>query len=267
MSSQVGVGHALLPDHALASLQLPQHGRLRLQSISAATQIQPCSIILHPITSTSSNAQPGQHGLEQVEAKRILAAWLAAQASHAGDPEEHVPVQSGTVIEVTPAEATAESRQARLVSLLLSVMMSNSSFDVHCVQCLVEIGHDSHSGLLLYNNFCDVFQARYEVELRQAPSVRQSPGASFALLTARAFSSSSAPAVSFGSRVAVSSWQGAGQSQQDLQQQQQQHTVMLGRSPTLHKAAQQALQCLVPLLAFPCRCNLLNLHMLAVHLL
>ena len=148
ISSEVAVGHALLPDHVLASLQLPQHARLQLQSIAAATQIQPCSIILHPVTSPSSHPQTRQLGLEQHEAKHVLAAWLQAQASHAGDQEEHVPLQQGTVIQVTPGEATAaaaEGRQARAAFLPSSVMMHISSFDVCSMTYLEEISHDSRA--------------------------------------------------------------------------------------------------------------------------
>ena len=98
-------------------------GRLRLQSIISATQLHPRAIVLHPIPYTPANGKDSSstsegsrvtEELSQQELKRLLAAWLAAQASVLTSTEqaEHVPVQQSTVVQLTShADGTAEQHQ------------------------------------------------------------------------------------------------------------------------------------------------------------
>lgn len=211
VSNKVAVGHAMLLEPVLASLQLQQHGRLQLQSISTATQIQPKSLVLHPIASSTGTLPASS--IDQQNVKQALAAWLAAQAANAtsnsdSNTDEHVPLQTGTVVQFLP-DATA-SVQAT--------------------------GH-----------------AAFELELKCAPSIKQPPGASYALLAAADLASSSAASISIGSVVRPPEWCGAGQSKEAPENQRQQHAAMLSSSEALYKAAQTSLQRLIPLLAFPCR--------------
>lgn len=210
ISNRVAVGHAMLPEPILASLQLQQHGRLQLRSTSIATQIQPKSIVLHPIASTSGPSPTDS--LDQQSIKQVLASWTAAQASTSSssshDPDVHVSLQTGTVMQLWPDTATPGQEAGKLC---------------------------------------------FELELQQAPSVKQLAGTSYALLAANDFASSSAPVVSVGSVVRASEWHDAGQGKEQHDQQRQQQAAMLVSSKALHKAAQASLQRLVPLLAFPCR--------------
>lgn len=95
-------------------------------------------------------------------------------------------------------------------------------------------------------------QCSYQLELKQAPSIKQPSSASYALLAASDIASQFAPAISIGSTVTTAEWQDAGQAE-DGGKQLQQQAAMLSSSEVLRKAAHTALQRLVPLLAFPCR--------------
>ena len=220
VSNRVSVGHAMLPEPILASLQLRQHGRLQIQSISAATQIQPKSIVLHPIASESGVSPT--HSLDKQSIKQVLVSWTSAQAatssSSSHDPDVHVPLQTGTVMQLLP-DGTSSGQEGQ---------------------------HPS-----------------FKLELRQAPSVKQPAGTSYALLAASDFASSSAPAVSIGGAVRASAWHDAGQGKAQHDQQRQQQAAMLVSSEAMHKAAQTSLQRLVPLLAFPCRWVLQLSHCVA----
>lgn len=217
-SSSVAVGHAQLPLAILQSVKLRQHGRLRLQSITLATQMKPSSITLHPMphspassaamTSTTAQQAKVTEELSEPDLKQLLATWLAAQASilGSGDPREHVPVQQCTVVHMTPGtDATTEQQQ--------------------------------HLAFMLY--------------MKQPPSLRADPLASYALLSAADLTPSSKLSVSQGGpALAVQEWVlPHPPSEQVLEQQ----AAMLSSSEALRTAASSALKHLLPLLAFSVR--------------
>lgn len=211
VSSRVAVGHAMLPEPVLAALQMQQHGRLQLQSISAASQSQPQAIILHPIALPSGHIPTNK--LDQHNVRHAVKAWLAAQSSmssggssnHVACSDAHVPLQTGTVMQLLP-DVTASGEQSRALS--------------------------------------------YQLELKQAVTMKQLPAASYALMAA---SDSSAPPISVGSAVKGVRWPGAKDSDKEATQLHQQQAAMLSGSEALRKTVHSALQRLVPLLAFPCR--------------
>lgn len=217
ISSKVAKGHVLLPQPVLQSLRLQQHGRVKLQSITTASQIHPRSITLHPVpyqpAADRSTAPADAHGLfEQLSEqhlKELLAAWLAAQASitdNSGQEEQHVPMQQGSVVQLMGDDVDCEQGQAQ-----------NMAFQIH---------------------------------MKQPPSLAQAPRTTYALLSAADLAASSSVSVSQGGPVVPSKWVVPEQASQQVQQQQ---AAMLGSSEAMHAAANSALKHMLPLLAFPCR--------------
>ncbi|KAL3142931.1 hypothetical protein ABBQ38_003216 [Trebouxia sp. C0009 RCD-2024] len=223
ISNSVATGHAQLPVAILQSLKLRQHGRLRLQSITAATQMQPSSITLHPIpyspahsdamTSTTAQQAKVTEELSQPDLKQLLSAWLVAQASilGSGHSGEHVPVQQCTVVQMAAGtDATTEQQQP----------------------------------------------LAFKVYMKQPPSLRADPLASYALLSAADLAPSSKLSVSQGGpALAVQDWVLPEPSEQVLEQQ----AAMLSSSEALRTAASSALKHLLPLLAFSVRAVLQKL--------
>ena len=223
ISSKVARGHAQLPQAVLQSLKLRQHERLKLQSITSATQIHPRAVTLHPIPYPpaadgdllDSSPSPGPPGLgdefSQQHLKQLLAAWLAAQTGLADSEqkeEEHVPVQQGTVVQLEAGHADGQGH------------MHNMAFQIH---------------------------------MKQGPSFGQPPTATYALLSAADLASGNI-SVSQGGPVIASHWAMPDQASQQVQQQQ---AAMLGSSEAMHAAANTALQHVLPMLAFPCRSSAL----------
>lgn len=220
ISNKVAVGHAQLPRSVLQSLKLQQHGRLRLQSITSATQIHPRFITLHPVpypaATSHGTTSPGAEAprlveeLSQQDLKQLLAAWLAAQASGGADSsqqeEEHVPVQQGSLFQIAGDDVALTGGQAH-----------NMAFQIH---------------------------------MKQPPSLLQAPTAAYALLSAADLAPSSGISVSQGDSVAAPKW--AFPQQASLQWQQQQAS-MVSSSQAMHAAANTALQHVLPMLASPCR--------------
>lgn len=219
ISNEVAIGHAQLPHAVLQTLRLRHHGRLRLQSITLATQLQPSSITLHPMPCppASSDTKPGATAqqarvteeLSQQELKQLLAAWLAAQASMLGSRSEgeHVPVQQCTVVQLmaNPDGPTAEQPQSMA----------------------------------------------FKVYMKQPPSLRADPLASYALLSAANLAPNSKLGVSQGGPVvAAQEWVLPEPASVQLHEQQ---AAMLSGSEALRAAASSALKHLLPLLAFSCR--------------
>lgn len=219
ISSEVAIGHAQLPQAVLQSLRLRHHGRLRLQSITLATQLQPSSITLHPMPCTPAGADTKPGGtaqqarvteeLSQQELKQLLAAWLTAQASMLGSrfEGEHVPVQQCTVVQlIANPDATAAEQQQSMA---------------------------------------------FKVHMKQPPSLRADPLASYALLSAARLAPSSKLGVSQGGPVvAAQEWVLPEPASVQLHEQQ---AAMLSGSEALRAAASSALKHLLPLLAFSCR--------------
>ena len=223
ISSKVARGHAQLPQAVLQSLKLRQHDRLKLQSITSATQIHPRAVTLHPIPYPpaadadllDSSPSPGPPGLgdefSQQHLKQLLAAWLAAQTGLADSEqkeEEHVPVQQGTVVQLEAGHADGQGH------------MHNMAFQIY---------------------------------MKQGPSFGQPPTATYALLSAADLASANI-SVSQGGPVIASHWAMPDQASQQVQQQQ---AAMLGSSEAMHAAANTALQHVLPMLAFPCRSSAL----------
>ncbi|KAA6429601.1 MAG: peroxisome biogenesis 1-like [Trebouxia sp. A1-2] len=220
ISNQVARGHAQLPQAVLQSLKLRQHDRLKLQSITSATQIHPRAVTLHPIPyppaadadlldSSPSLESPGvgEH-LSQQHLKQLLAAWLAAQTGLADSEqkeEEHVPVQQGTVVQLEADHADGFKH------------MHNMAFQIH---------------------------------MKQGPSFGQAPTTTYALLSATDLAASGNIAVSQGGPVITSHWAMPEKASHQVQQQQ---AAMLCSSEAMHAAANTALQHVLPMLAFPCR--------------
>lgn len=222
ISDKVAIGHAQLPQPILQSLKLKQHGRLRLQSITAATQMHPQSITLHPMpfphANNKSSISTGQQAsvteeLSAEDLKQLLASWLAAQASATGtgEEDEHVPVQQSTVVQLIPDSACEQQNSMA-----------------------------------------------FKIYMKQPPSLRSDPVASYALLSKADLAPSSSVSVSQGGPVvAVQDWPIP---QTASVQSQEQQAAMLSSSEALHTAANSALKHLLPLLAFPCRHALLQCH-------
>ena len=218
ISNKVAIGHAQLPQAVLQSLKLRHHGRLRLQSVALATQLQASSITLHPMpcTPASTDSQPNAmtqqsrvtEELSQQDLTQLLAAWLAAQASilGTGGTEEHVPVQQCTVVQLTAGtDARAEQQQSMA----------------------------------------------FKLYMKQPPSLRADPLASYALLSAADLAPSGRVNVSQGGPViAAPEWALPPPASVQLHEQQ---AAMLSSSEALHTAASCALKHLLPLLAFSCR--------------
>ena len=217
ISSEVATGHAKLPEAILQSLKLKQHGRLRLQSITSATQLHPRAIVLHPIPHTPEKGKELNavqewsrmtEELSQHELKRLLAAWLAAQASLLAGAEEveHVPIQQSTVVQLTSHADGAT---------------------------------DQHQGVA------------FKISMKRPPSLHLSPGATYALLSAADLAPDSSINVSQGGPVvAVQDYPCPQPASAQLVEQQ---AAILSSSEALHTAASSALKHLLPLLAFPCR--------------
>lgn len=219
ISKEVATGHALLPQTVLQSLKLKHHGRLRLQSITVAAQLQPSSIALHPMpwnpaanadTKPSATAQQARvtEELSQQDLKQLLAAWLAAQASVLGngDEEEHVPVQQCTVVQLTAGTDAATEQQQSMA---------------------------------------------FKIYMKQPARLRAEPVASYALLSAADLAPGSRISVSQGGpAVAVQEWVLPPPASVQLHEQQ---AAMLSSSEALHTAASCALKHLLPLLAFSAR--------------
>lgn len=218
ISNEVAIGHAQLPQAVLQSLKLRHHGRLRLQSVTLATHVQPSTITLHPMPCNpdSINTKPSAttqqatvtEELSQQDLKQLLAAWLAAQASILGtrDQEEHVPVQQCTVVQLTAGSNAATEQQQSMA---------------------------------------------FKLYMKQPPSLRADPLASYALLTAADLAPSSRLSVSHGGPVvAAQEWVVPPPASVQLHEQQ---AAMLSSSEALHTAASCALKHLLPLLAFSCR--------------
>lgn len=215
ISNAVATGHAQLPQAILQSLKVRQHGRLRLQSITLATQMQARSISLHPMPSKPAPADaaasaPAQQAkvteeLSEPDLKQLLAAWLAAQASMVGsaDPGEHVPVQQCTVVQLTAGTNAATEQHNHLA---------------------------------------------FKVYMKQPPSLRADPLASYALLSAADFAPGSKLSVSQGGPVlAEQDWVPPQAPSEQLHERQ---AAMLSSSEALRAAASSALKHLLPLLAF-----------------
>ena len=220
MSAEVATGHAQLPQAVIQSLKLQQHGRLRLQSITSATQLHPRLITLHPVPhppadDADSRLPAQQHHapteLSQQDLKRLLATWLTAQASMLSTAEEgaHVPVQQSTLVQLTSDSDDAAEQQQQQQS------------------------------------------RAYKIFLKQAPSLRSDPAASYALLSAADLAPGSSSTVSQGGPVVPVQYMPMAQpaSAQLVKQQ----AAMLSSSETLHAAASTALKHLLPLLAPYCR--------------
>lgn len=218
ISNAVATGHAQLPQAILQSLKVRQHGRLRLQSITLATQMQARSISLHPMPSKPAPADaaasaPAQQAkvteeLSEPDLKQLLAAWLAAQASMVGsaDPGEHVPVQQCTVVQLTAGTNAATEQHNHLA---------------------------------------------FKVYMKQPPSLRADPLASYALLSAADFAPGSKLSVSQGGPVlAEQDWVPPQAPSEQLHERQ---AAMLSSSEALRAAASSALKHLLPLLAFSAR--------------
>lgn len=219
ISDEVAIGHAQLPQAVLQSLRLRHHGRLRMQSITLATQLQPSSITLHPMpcTPVSADTNPGgtaqqarvTEELSQQELKQLLAAWLAAQFSmlDSGYEGEHVAVQQCTVVQLMANSdgPTAEQQQSMA----------------------------------------------FKVYMKQPPSLRADPLASYALLSAADLAPSRKLSVSQGGPVvAAQEWVLPEPASVQLHEQQ---AAMLSGSEALQAAASSALKHLLPLLALSCR--------------
>lgn len=232
ISNQVARGHAQLPQAVLQSLKLRQHDRLKLQSITSATQIHPRAVTLHPIPyppaadadlldSSPSLESPGvgEH-LSQQHLKQLLAAWLAAQTGLADSEqkeEEHVPVQQGTVVQLEADHADGFKH------------MHNMAFQIH---------------------------------MKQGPSFGQAPTTTYALLSATDLAASGNIAVSQGGPVITSHWAMPEKASHQVQQQQ---AAMLCSSEAMHAAANTALQHVLPMLAFPCRSSFSTVTPCVVH--
>ena len=225
-------GHAQLPQAVLQSLKLRQHDRLKLQSITSATQIHPHAVTLHPmpyppaadadLLDSSPSPEPPELGEEfsQQHLKQMLAAWLAAQTGLADSDlkeEEHVPVQQGTVVQLEAGHADGQGH------------MHNMAFQIY---------------------------------MKQGPSFGQPPTATYALLSAADLAASGNIAVSQGGPVITSHWAMPEKASQQVQQQQ---AAMLGSSEAMHAAANTALQHVLPMLAFPCRSSFTTVTPCVVH--
>jgi len=232
ISSKVARGHAQLPQAVLQSLKLRQHDRLKLQSITSATQIHPHAVTLHPmpyppaadadLLDSSPSPEPPELGEEfsQQHLKQMLAAWLAAQTGLADSDlkeEEHVPVQQGTVVQLEAGHADGQGH------------MHNMAFQIH---------------------------------MKQGPSFGQPPTATYALLSAADLGPSGNMSVSQGGPVIASHWAMPGKASQQVQQQQ---AAMLGSSEAMHAAANTALQHVLPMLAFPCRSSFSTVTPRVIH--
>ena len=215
ISNEVAIGHAQLPQAILQSLKVRHHGRLRLQSNTLATQLQPSSITLHPMpcnpentgSKTTARLQQARvtEGLSQQDLKQLLAAWLAAQASilGTGGGEEHVPVQQCTLVQLAAGTDAATEQQQSMA---------------------------------------------FKLYMKQPPNLRADPLASYALLSAADLVPSSKISVSQGGPViAAQEWVVPPPASVQLHEQQ---AAMLSSSKALHTAASCALKHLLPLLAF-----------------
>ena len=213
----MAVGHAQLPQPVLQSLQLQQHGQIRLQSITLADQIHPSSISLqpmpHPFSQTSSTSATHDvpqmvEELSQQDLKQLFAAWLRAQATDSLDSSnqaanEHVPVQQGTVIQLDASEDS-----------------------------------DSHTDSMAF-----------QIQMKQPLNLLGKPATNYALLSATDLAGISKLSVTQGDAVAAPRPLAVAESDMQLQTEQ----AMLSSSDTMHAAANKALQHLLPTLSLTCR--------------
>ena len=218
ISDEVAIGHAQLPQAVLQSLKLRHHGRLRLQTVSLANKLQPSSITLHPIPSN--------------------------------------PESPDTKPKATPQQArvTEELSQQNLKQLLTAWLAAQASIlgtgdgakHVPVQQCtVIQLMPGTDATTEQQQSMA------FKLYMKQPPSLRADPRASYALLSAADLAPSSRLSVSQGGPViAAQEWVVPPPASVQLHEQQ---AAMLSSSETLHTAASSALKHLLPLLAFSCR--------------